>query len=341
MEKRKKAIVFGINGMDARTITRILLKQGYDVVGTYRRNTLNLSEEICPLYEFSSNLQFEFCNIIDFDSVKSIIQKHSDVDEIYLLAAQSHVGFSFKEPENTVITNGMSAFNVLENVKNLAPKAKTYVAGTSELLGGDNPKEPYNEDSPFDCRSPYSIGKELATRWVKYYRQMGIFVCYGILFNHSNTLRSRDFFIRKITSAAAKIKTGKIEKIELGNLDFYRDEHWSDFGCEMMMVMLANDEPKDYIIANGETHSGKEFLEYAFGYFNLNWKKYVEIDENLFRPNEVVKLIGDSSKAQKELGWIPNRMPFSDHIALMCEWDYKLEIGEKPQWPEVFQLYPR
>ncbi|MFT4326375.1 MAG: GDP-mannose 4,6-dehydratase [Candidatus Woesearchaeota archaeon] len=337
----KKAIVFGINGMDARTITRILLNLGYQVVGTYRRNTLNLKDEVCPLYEESDRLAFEFCNIADFDSVRSVINKHNNVDEIYLLAAQSHVGFSFLEPEQTVITNGMSAFNVLENVKNLAPKSRVYFSATSELLGGDNPEKPYDENSPYDCRSPYSIGKELGTRWVKYYRQMGIFACYGVLFNHSNVLRSKDFFIRKVTNAAAKIKLGKQSHLELGNLDFYRDEHWSDFGCEMMVAMLNNDEPKDYIIANGKTNHGLEYLNNAFGYFGLDWKKYVEINESLFRPNEVVKLIGDSSLAQKDLGWIPNRMSFQEHIEIMCEWDYKLESGEKPIWPEVFKLFPR
>lgn len=338
---KKKAIVFGINGMDARTLTRILLKKGYNVVGTYRRNTLNINDEICPLYGFDNNLSFEFCNITDFDSVRVIIEKHKDVNEIYLLAAQSHVGASFQTAESTCITNGMSAFNVLENVKSCCPTARIYFAATSELLGGDNPIKPYTEESPYDCRSPYSIGKELGTRWVKYYRQMGIFACYGILFNHSNVLRSKDFFIRRVTNAAARIKLGKQDCLKLGNLDFYRDEHWSDFGCEMMIVMLQNDEPKDYIIANGVTYSGREFLENAFGYFGLDWKKYVEVDESRFRPNEVVKLIGDSTKAQKELGWIPNRMSFFDHIKLMCDWDYKAESGETPKWPEVFEMYPR
>lgn len=337
----KKAIVFGINGMDARTLTRILLKKNYNVVGTYRRNTLNINDEICPLYGFDNNLSFEFCNIADFDSVRSIIEKNKDVNEIYLLAAQSHVGASFNTAESTCITNGMSAFNVLENVSKHCPSAKIYFAATSELLGGANPMEPYTENSPFDCRSPYSIGKELGTRWVKYYRQMGIFACYGILFNHSNVLRSKDFFIRRVTNAAARIKLGKQDSLKLGNLDFYRDEHWSDFGCEMMIAMLQNEKPKDYIIANGVTYSGKEFLENAFGYFDLDWQKYVEVDESRFRPNEVVKLIGNSEKAQKELGWIPNRMSFSEHIGLMCDWDYKLESGETPKWPEVFEMYPR
>lgn len=337
----KKAIIFGINGMDSKTLTRILLKKNYNIVGTYRRNTLNLNDEILGFHEYNSNICFEFCNIADFDSVRNVIQKHSDVDEIYLLAAQSHVGESFNSQESTCITNGMSVFNVLENVKSFCPKAKTYFAATSELLGGNDPKKPYNEDSIFDCRSPYSIGKELGTRWVKYYRQMGIFACYGILFNHSNCLRGKNFFIRRVTNAAARIKLGKQNSLSLGNLDFYRDEHWSDFGCEMMNVMLQNDEPKDYIIANGVTHSGREFLENAFNYFDLDWQKYVEIDESRFRPNEVVKLIGDSSKAQKELGWVPNRMSFEDHIGLMCKWDYEIESGQNPEWPEVFELYPR
>ena len=337
----KKAIVVGQNGMDGRTITRILLNLGYRVVGTYRRNTLNIQDEICPLYKGNKNLSFEFCNIVDFDSVRSLIQNHSDADEVYCLGGQSHVGHSFNEPDSTVITNGMSLFNFLENIKVFAPKMKFYGAMTSELFGGDNPQKSYDENSTFDCRSPYSIGKELGSRWIKYYRQMGIFACYGILFNHSNTLRGKDFYIRRVTNAAARIALGKQNELSLGNLDFYRDEHWADFGCEMMIAMLQNEEPKDYVISNGTTHSGKEYLEAAFGYFDLDWEKYVEIDRSRFRPNEVVKLIGDSSKAQKELGWIPNRMSFSDHIGLMCKWDYELEKGLDPVWPEVFELFPR
>lgn len=336
----RKALIFGINGMDAKTITFQLLEKDYKVIGTFRRNTLNLKEDIHSLYDYNPNLTFEYCDISDFNSVKTIFQKYKTLDEVYLLAAQSHVGFSFDSPANSILVNGTGVYNVLENIYQTNKLTRTYFAATSELLGGDNPNEPYTEDSHFDCRSPYSVGKELGTRWVKYYRQLGLFVCYGILFNHSNIFRSKDFYVRRVTNSAARITLGLQKELTLGNLDFYRDEHWSDFGCEMMWKMLQNNDPKDYIIANGICHHGEEYLDTAFDYFNLNWKDYVKIDKSRMRPNEVVKLIGNSEKAQKELGWHPNRMPFKDHVSLMCKFDHELESGIKTIRPNVFNLYP-
>ncbi len=334
-----KALVIGINGMDGRSLTHLLLSKGYDVVGTFRRNTLNLKDEIHSLFDNDPKLSFEYCDIGDYASVRQVIERHSGVDELYLLAAQSHVGFSFASPDISVLTNGMSVYNVLDNVHTLSPNSKVYFAATSELFGGANPG-PYNEESPYDCHSPYSIGKELGTRWVKYYRQMGVFVCYGVLFNHSCQYRSSDFFIRRCTQAAARIALGKQSSLSLGFLGFSRDEHWADFGCEMMWKMLQREVPKDYVIANGVTHTGEEFLEASFGYFNLKWQDHVVVDRSRFRPNEVVKLIGDSTVAQRDLGWRPSRMPFRSHIDFMCSWDYDLERGLIPVRPKVFDLYP-
>lgn len=323
----KKAIVLGITGMDGRTITHLLLDKGYEVIGTYRRVTVNLRQEIHSLYDFNDKLSFEFCDVNDFISVKTLLEKHSDVDEIYLLAAQSHVGHSFTTASISAL-NGLSVYHVLENVKNINPKIKTYFAATSELFGGKTPPElGYNEECEYDCRSPYSIGKEMGTRWVKYYRQLGLFACYGLLFNHSNEYRGLDFYIRRVTNSAAKIAIGKEKELKLGCLDFYRDEHWADYGCEMMWRMLQRDTPKDYVIANGVTYHGEQYLDEAFNYFNLDWKKYVKIDSSRFRPNEVERLIGDSSLAQLELGWQPNKIKFSKHIETMCQWDFNLENG--------------
>lgn len=334
-----KAIIFGISGMDAKSLTHILLSKKYNIVGTYRRNTLNTKLEIHSLFDNNLLLTFDYCDVNDFTSVKQLLEKNTDVNEIYLLAAQSNVGFSFSAPSISA-ANGMSVFNVLENVKNLCPKAKTYFAATSELFGGKDPSKSYDEDSPYDCRSPYSVGKEMGTRWVKYYRQLGLFVCYGVLFNHSCQYRGLDFYIRRVTNSAARISLGKQDKLTLGNLNFYRDEHWSDFSCEMMFKMLQKESPKDYVIATGETWHGEQYLDEAFGYFNLDWKNYVEIDKTRFRPNEVEKLIGNSSLAQKELGWRPDRMPFKNHIGLMCKYDYELESGQTPVRPDVFTLFP-
>ncbi len=327
--------------MDGRTLTHLLLAKGYEVVGTYRRNTLNLREEVVPLFPADAKLGFEYCDVADFASVRRVLRAHGDAAEAYLLAAQSHVGHSFHSPLVSQRTNGESAYNVLENVHELARGVRVYFAATSELFGGrEVPEDGYHEESPFDCRSPYSIGKELGTRWVKYYRQMGVFACYGLLFNHSNQYRSPEFFIRRVTSAAARIALGKQDKLVLGNLNFMRDEHWSDFGCEMMWKMLQRDEPRDYVIARGQTFRGEEFLSHAFGHFNLRWQDRVTVDADRFRANEVHCLVGDSARAQSELGWRPDRMPFKDHIALMCEWDLAVERGEQPARPDVFALYP-
>ncbi len=336
----RKALVFGINSMDGRTLTHLLLSKGYQVVGTFRRNTLNLKDDIAPLFGYSPALSFEYCDVSDAGSVKALVEKHQDAVEAYLLAAQSHVGFSFASEEVSILTNGQSVLHLLKTVHDLKLKTKCYFAATSELFGGHDPEKPYSEDNPYDCRSPYSIGKELGTRWVKYYRQLGVFACYGVLFNHSCQYRSEDFFIKRCTVAAARIALGKQASVSFGNLAFFRDEHWADFGCEMMWKMLQRDTPKDYVIANGVTHAGEEFLDLAFSHFNLRWQDYVTIDRSRFRINEVVKLIGDSTRAQRDLDWVPERMPFKDHIDLMCRWDHAVENGEKPLRPDVFAMYP-
>ncbi len=334
-----KALVLGVTGMDGKTLTHILLDKEYDVIGTYRRVTVNLKQEISSLYNFNSKLSFEFCDINDFVSVKTLLEKHPDCNEIYLLASQSHVAHSFTSP-NISGMNGMSVYNVLENVKNICPTAKTYFAGTSELFGGKNPPiKGYTEDCEYDCRSPYSIGKEMGTRWVKYYRQLGLFACYGVLFNHSNCYRGLDFLIRRVTNSAAKIALGKESELSLGNINFYRDEHFADFGCEMMWKMLQQEYPKDYVIGTGRTNHGEEYLDNSFGFFNLDWKKYVKIDQSRFRLNEVDKLIGDSYLAQKELNWNPNRISFKEHIDLMCDYDYKLEQGLNPVRSNILEIY--
>jgi GDPmannose 4,6-dehydratase len=341
---KKIALVVGISGMDGESAAYLLLSKGYKVIGTYRKNTqLNLEDLICS-YPSNSDIHLEYCDISDFNSVRILFEncllKHGKVDEVYLLAAQSHVGNSFSSAETTVITNGMSVYSFLENIRLLTPKTRLYFAATSELLGGDPSRCPFNESSEFECRSPYSIGKELGTRWIKYFNQTyGIFACYGILFNHSNTSRGKSFYIRRVTNSAARIALGKQNELTLGNLNFYRDEHWSDFGVEMMHKMLQLDKPDSFIICRGQCFHGEQFLDEAFNYFNLDWKKYVKQDKSIFRPNEVVKLVGTPEKAIKALGWNPDRMSFKDHISLMCKNDYALESGNKIERPDVFKLY--
>lgn len=346
------ALITGCNGMDAKTLTHFLLSKNYKVVLTYRRNTyftesniLNIFKDDLKKYPLSE-LYLEVCDITCQNSIneciKSTLKKHSRIDELYLLAANSHVGESFKNKELSILTNGQSVYFFLECLKNYSPKTRTYFAATSELVGGID-QGTFNENCLWNPRSPYSIGKELGARWINFYKDSldtGMFCCYGILFNHSNTYRSKDFVIRKITNTAAKIAIGKESELKLGHLDWARDEHYSDFGCEMMFMILQKDTPQNYVIGTGETHWGEEYVKLAFDYFNLDWKKYVKFDKSLLRPNEVVRLIADSTKAQKELDWRPNRMKFKTHIDLMCKFDLELESGKTPIRPNVFELYP-
>lgn len=345
ISQKKVAIVVGISGMDGESLSHFLLDKNYNVIGTYRKNTqLNL-ETLLNSYNNNADLSLEYCDITDSYSVENLIKntliKFNKIDEIYLLAAQSHVGKSFTTAETTVLTDGMSVFYFLESIKNYTNKTKLYFAATSELLGGDPTNCPFTEESEYECRSPYAIGKELGTRWIKYYNQTyGLFATYGILFNHSNCSRGKDFYIRKVTNSAARIYLGLQKELKLGSLDFYRDEHWSDFGCEMMWKMLQLENPETFLICKGECFSGEQFLDEAFNYFNLDWKKYISLDKSLLRPNEVVKLVGSCSRAMKKLDWKPNRMSFKDHISLMCKHDYELESNKSPIRPNVFKLFP-
>ena len=331
------ALITGANGMDAKTLTHLLLSKGYLVILTYRRNSYFDENNIKQLFKEDlennkdARLECAICDISCQNSVneciKSCLNKYSRIDELYHLAAMSHVGNSFKQKELSIIVNGQSHYYFLEALKNYSPTTKYYGAMTSELFGGIN-EGLFNEEFIWDPRSPYAIGKELGARWIDFYKNSSdtnIFACYGILFNHSNTYRSLDFVIRKITNTAAKISLGKENILKLGHLNWARDEHWSDFGCEMMWKMLQLEKPENFVIGNGTTHWGEEFVEIAFNYFNLDWKKYVSFDKELVRPNEVTRLIADSSKAQKMLGWVPNRIPFKKHVELLCKYDLLLE----------------
>jgi GDPmannose 4,6-dehydratase len=338
--------------MDARTLTHFLLKKKYKVILTYRRNTFFDEQKIKDIFadDLKANPGAElFCEVCDIacqssvrECIKSVLKQHSRIDELYLLAANSHVGQSFKNKDSSLIVNGQSVYYFLECLKEYSPKTRTYFAGTSELVGGiDSGK--FNEDCLWNPRSPYAIAKEVGARWVNFYRDSldsRMFCCFGILFNHSNTYRSKDFVIRTITNGAAKIAAGKEKTLKIAHLEWARDEHWSDFGCEMMWKMLQLDTPQNFVIGNGDCHWGEEYMDIAFSYFNLDWRNYVKLDPSLARPNEVVRLIADSTRAQKVLGWVPNRLSFEEHIKLMCEFDYQLESGLSPVRPDVFKVVP-
>lgn len=344
------AVITGSNGMDAKTLTHFLLSKGYKVILTYRRNSFfdegNIKKHFIKdlMDNPNAELHLEVCDISCQNSVveciKSILKRHSRIDELYLLAANSHVGESFKNKELSIQTNGMSVYYFLECLKNNSPKTKTYFAATSELVGGTE-SGAFNENDKWNPKSPYAIGKALGARWIDFYRNSidsNLFCCYGILFNHSNIYRSKDFAIRKITNTAAKIALGKEKELKLGHLEWARDEHWSDFGCEAMWKMLQLKSPENFVVGNGETHWGEEYVENAFSFFNINWRDYVKFDDSLKRPNEVVRLIADPINAKEKLGWIQNRISFKTHINLMCKYDYELESGMNPERPNVFSL---
>lgn len=344
------AVITGANGMDAKTLTHFLLKKNYKVILTYRRNSFFTEQKIKSMFVDDliqnplAELYLEVCDISCQssvnESIKSILKRHGRIDELYLLAANSHVGESFKNKELAIQTNGQSVYFFLECLKNYSIKTRVYFAATSELVGGIE-SGTFNEECLWNPRSPYAIGKALGARWVNFYRDSldsGMYATYGILFNHSNTYRSKDFVSRKITNTAAKIALGKADELKLGHLEWARDEHWSDFGCEAMWKMLQLDKPEVFVVGNGETHWGEEFVSAAFNYFNLDWRKYVVFDDSLKRPNEVVRLIADCSKAREKLGWIPNRISFKKHIELMSQFDYEIESGQKPVRPDVFNL---
>jgi GDPmannose 4,6-dehydratase len=346
------AVITGAGGMDAKTLTHFLLNKGYKVILTYRRNSFFDVQHIKSLFKtdleenFNSQLECEVCDVSCQNSVieciKEIIKKHGRIDELYHLAAMTHVGNSFKQKELSIIVNGQSHYYFLEALKNNSPTTKFYGAMTSELVGGVN-QIAYDEDMKWNPKSPYAIGKALGARWIEFYKESEdshLFCCYGILSNHSNTYRSLDFAVRKITNTAARIFLGKSSQLQLAHLNWARDEHWSDFGCEMMWKMLQLKSPENFVIGNGECHWGEEYVEEAFSYFNLDWKTYVKFDTNLNRPNEVDKLVSNSNKAKEMLGWKSNRLTFKKHIELLCKFDYDLESGNVPVRPDVFELYP-
>ena len=332
------AVLTGANGMDAKTLTHFLLSKNYTVILTHRRNSLMDLESHKSLFATElknyplSKLDYAVCEISDQNSVNSCIQKvlqaYSKIDEMYLLGAMSHVAYSFHQKDSSIITNGQSVYYFLEALKNYSQKTKTYFANSSEVAGNVPNDYLFSEKTAWNPKSPYSIAKVLGAHWVNFYKESddsNLFACYGILFNHSNEYRTKDFFIMKVCNAAARIALGKETELKLGNLEFYRDEHFSDFGVQAMWRMLQNDCATNYVISSGKTHHGEEYLDLAFNYFNLNWRNYVKFDKSLLRPNEVVRLVGDSSKAQRELSWNPAKLSFNGHISILCKYCYDKE----------------
>jgi GDPmannose 4,6-dehydratase len=329
MTQRKRALLTGITGQDGSYLSEFLLEKGYEVHGIIRRTSTFNTDRIDHIYEDPHNsdaqLFLHYGDLTDGTTLRRILEEIHPV-EIYNLGAQSHVRVSFDSPEYTVDSVGMGTLRLLEAIRDYQRRTGTqvrfYQAGSSEMFGLVQ-EIPQKETTPFYPRSPYACAKVYA-HWqtVNYRESYNLFACNGILFNHESPRRGETFVTRKITRALAQIVAGRQKKLYMGNLDAKRDWGYAKDYVKAMWLMLQQDEPDDYVIATGETHSVRDFLEIAFGYVNLDWREYVEFDERYLRPTEVELLIGDSIKAREKLGWEPS-VTFEQLVALMVEADLK------------------
>jgi len=322
---RKKALITGITGQDGSYLAEFLLKKDYEVYGLIRRSSSFNTGRIDHIYqdphEKDIRVKLVYGDLNDASSLNRII-KTIEPDEIYNLGAQSHVQVSFEVPEYTAETVAVGTTRLLEAIRDSGIKSKFYQASSSEMYG--NTKiSPQDEDTPFYPRSPYAVAKVYAYWMAINYREAyDMFASNGILFNHESPRRGETFVTRKITMAAARIKHGVQDKLYMGNLDAKRDWGFAGDYVEAMWLMLQQEAPGDFVIATGETHSVKDFLNEAFNYAGLDWKKHVEIDQRYIRPTEVDYLLGDSSKAQSILKWKP-KVSFDDLIRMMVDADMK------------------
>ena len=334
----KKALITGVTGQDGSYLSEFLLNKGYQVHGLIRRSSVDFRERIAHL-EGKPNFFLHYGDLSDSISIIKII-KEVKPDEIYNLAAQSHVQVSFDVPEYTADVDAVGTLRILEAVRicGLEKKCKIYQASTSELFGKVE-KIPQDEKTPFHPYSPYAVAKQYAYWIIKEYREAyGIFACNGILFNHESERRGETFVTRKITLAAARIRQGKQKKLYLGNLNSLRDWGYAKDYVECMWLMLQAKKPNDYVIATGKQHTVREFCKLAFknvgidlvfkgkginekGYDKKTNKVLVEVSKKYYRPTDVINLLGDPSKAKKELKWNPSKTSFEKLVQLMVESD--------------------
>lgn len=316
----KTALITGITGQDGAYLAKLLLEKGYQVVGTYRR-TSGLNLERIEALGIKDQFELMPMDLQDQGNIIRVLDKVKP-DEIYNLAAQSFVAVSFEQPMVTGDITGLGAARLLEGIRTVNPGIRFYQASTSEMFGKVQ-SVPQNERTPFYPRSPYAAAK-LYAHWmtVNYRESYDMFACSGILFNHESPLRGLEFVTRKITHTVARIKCGQAKELRLGNLDAKRDWGYAPEYVEAMWLMLQKGKPEDFVIATGETHSVREFVEAAFAYVNLDWQEYVVVDPAFYRPAEVELLIGDPGKAKEKLGWQP-KTTFKDLVGIMVEADLK------------------
>ena len=326
----KRAFITGITGQDGSYLAELLLGKGYEVHGLIRRASTFNTERIDHLYrDFHDPQARVYLHYGDLSISGHLTDLVYTIrpDEIYHLGAQSHVRVSFDMPEYTGDVTGLGTLRLLEAIRKSGIKTKFYQASSSEMFGAAPP--PQNETTPFEPRSPYAAAKVYSYYVVKNYREAyGIFACNGILFNHESPRRGETFVTRKVTRAAAAIKAGLQEKLYLGNLEPKRDWGFAGDYVEAMWLMLQQDRADDYVIATGETHSVREFVEKVFGLLELDYREYVAIDPRYFRPTEVDCLLGDAAKARRTLGWEP-KVGFDELISLMVRADVELADRER------------
>ena len=324
MTERKKALVTGITGQDGSYLSELLLDKGYEVHGIVRRSSSFNTNRIDHLYrdphEEDVRIFTHYGDLTDSVALTRLIYELQP-DEIYHLGAQSHVRVSFDIPEYTFDVTAAGTLRLLDAIREAGVErdVRFYQASSSEMFGSAPP--PQSEVTPFHPRSPYAVAK-VSAYWatVNYREAYGVFAVNGILFNHESPRRGETFVTRKITRALARIKAGLQDKLYLGNLDAKRDWGYAPDYAEAMWLMLQAAAPDDFVVATGETHSVREFLEGAFGHAGLDWEEYVEIDPRYFRPSEVDVLLGDASKAREKLGWEP-KVGFDELVRLMVDAD--------------------
>ena len=329
----KKALITGITGQDGSYLAEFLLAKGYEVHGIIRRsssfNTGRIRHIFQDPHEKEVKLHLHYGDLEDTGTLNRTVQLVKP-DEVYNLAAQSHVRVSFDMPDYTGNTTGLGVTRLLAAVHDTVPDCRFYQASSSEMLGTVIGKQMHDESAPLCPRSPYGAAKAYG-HWmtINYRESYGMYAVSGILFNHESPRRGETFVTRKITRGLARIVAGHEKELFLGNLTAKRDWGYAKDYVEAMWLMLQQEEPEDFVIATGESHSVREFVEKAFAYVNLNWEDYVQIDPRYYRPAEIDVLNGDSSLARKKLGWAPS-VSFEELVRLMVDADLELEGVSKP-----------
>ena len=317
----RRALITGITGQDGSFLSELLLEKGYEVHGIVRKVALEDPQH--HLWRIRHILEKIHVHAASMESFASLFRVVAEVkpDECYHLAAQSFVSYSFDDEFSTINTNMNGTHFILSALKDMAPDCRIYFAASSEMFG-NTVETPQNENTPFVPRSPYGISKLAGYHLTRNYREAyGLFACNGILFNHESERRGFEFVTRKISNGVAKIKLGLEKEIRLGNLDAKRDWGYSPDYVRAMWLMLQQDQPDDYVVATGQSHSVRDLVAQAFSVLGLDWQDCVVVDEQFFRPAEIFELRGDASKAKKHLGWKPT-VSFEEMIKIMVEYDY-------------------